>query len=170
MDLHHESSAALMKTCLVFLLVLTLAACASNPLKLDGVNQSVNPTMVSATSHYTGVRVAWGGLIVKTTPLPQTTQVEVLAYPIDNFGQPDQKAGSQGRFLILYKGFLEPTDYTPGRWISVVGTVGPSQPGKVGEASYNFPVIVPEQLHLWPASTGSNSQTFFHFGVGVQIH
>jgi len=159
-----------MKTYLLLFFALTLAACVSNPLKLDDVNRTVTPAMVTAKQPYTGVRVAWGGMIVRTQPLSQVTQIEVLAYPIGNFGEPDEQATTVGRFLILHKGFLEPTDYAPGRWVSAVGTVGPSQTGKVGEANYQFPVLNPEQLHLWPASSSSNSQTFFHFGIGVQIH
>lgn len=159
-----------MKTYLLLLLALTLAACVSNPLKLDGVNRDVTPAMVTTAQPYTGVRVAWGGMIVRTQLLSQITQIEVLAYPIGNFGEPDDRATTIGRFLILHKGFLEPTEYAPGRWVSAVGTVGASQAGKIGEANYLFPVLNPEQLRLWPASGSSNSQTFFHFGIGVQIH
>ena len=158
-----------MKNFLVLSLLLGLAACASTPLKLDGVNRAVSPAMVTGEHPYTDMRVVWGGMIIKTQPLQQTTQIEILAFPVDENGEPDRQTASQGRFLIVRQGYLEPADFAPGRWVSVVGKIGPSQMGTVGEASYRFPVILPEQLYLWPLASGSKTQTFFHFGIGVQF-
>ena len=158
-----------MKYAAIILLLLSLGACASSPLKLEGVNRSVRPSMVSAEHPYTNMRVVWGGMIVKTQPLQHKTQIEVLAFPVDASGEPDRQTASQGRFLIQHQGFLEPADFSPGRWVSVVGKIGPSQMGKVGQASYRFPVILPEQLYLWPLTSRSNTQTYFHFGIGIQF-
>lgn len=158
-----------MKRIVLLSMLLTLVSCASSPLKLDGVNRNITPAMVSADSPYTGTRVVWGGMIVKTQPLQHTTQIEVLAYPLAYNSEPDRQATSLGRFLIVHQGFLEPADFIPGRWLSVVGRIAPSQTGKVGEASYRFPVIQPEQLYVWPVDAGSNVSTHFHFGIGVQF-
>jgi outer membrane lipoprotein len=158
-----------MKTISLLALLLTLTACASAPLKLEGVNRAINPAMVTTEHPYTSTRVVWGGMIIKTEPLQQQTQIEVLAFPVDENGEPDRQTASLGRFLIQHKGFLEPTDFAPGRWLSVVGIIGQAQTGSVGEASYRFPVIQPEQLYLWPLTASSNTQTFFHFGIGIQF-
>lgn len=158
-----------MKNAAILLLLLTVTACASSPLKLEGVNKSVTPAMISDEHPYTNIRVVWGGMIIKTQPLQQKTQIEVLAFPVDANGEPDRQTASLGRFLIQRQGYLEPADFAPGRWVSVVGSIGQPQMGTVGSASYRFPVIVPDQLYLWPLSTGSNTQTFFHFGIGVQF-
>jgi outer membrane lipoprotein len=158
-----------MKNLYLLLTLLMLSACAASPLKLDGVNRDVSPAMVNTAHPYTKLRVVWGGMIIKTQPLQQNTQIEVLAFPVASDGEPDRQTASQGRFLILRQGYLEPADFAPGRWVSVVGTIGQPQLGKVGEADYLFPVIVPEQLYLWPLNASSNTQTFFHFGVGIQF-
>lgn len=158
-----------MKNLLILFLLLSLAACASTPLKLEGVNRTVSPAMVSAEHPYTNMRVVWGGMIIRTQPLKQSTQIEVLAYPVSDNGEPDRQTASQGRFLIVRQGFLEPADFAPGRWLSVVGTIGQAQTGSVGAASYRFPVIQPEQLYVWPTASGSNTQTYFHFGIGIQF-
>lgn len=149
--------------------LLLLSACATSPLKLEGVNRNITPAMVDAAHPYLQARVVWGGMIVKTTPLQKNTQIEVLAFPLESNGEPDRQTESLGRFLVLHQGFLEPTDFASGRWISVVGTVGHSQKGKVGEADYLFPVVKSEQLQLWPLTSDSHTQTFFHFGVGIQF-
>ncbi|MBI1424562.1 MAG: hypothetical protein GC149_14040 [Gammaproteobacteria bacterium] len=150
-------------------LLLMLSACAGSPLKLEGVNRAVTPAMATGDKTYGNLRVVWGGMIVRTTPQKEHTQIEVLAYPVDSYGEPDRQAASQGRFLIERQGYLEPADFAAGRWISAVGTIGQPQIGKVGEASYRFPVLVPEQLYLWPQSSSSKTQTYFHFGIGIRL-
>jgi len=150
-------------------LLLGLTACASSPLKLEGVDRSLSPAMVSTAHPHSGQRVAWGGVIMRTEPQAQQTRIEVLAYPLDRYGAPDAQSASQGRFLLLHPGYLEPADYAPGRWISAVGQIGQPQTGKIGEASYTFPVLEAEQLHLWPADSGSRTSTHFHFGIGIRF-
>ncbi len=158
-----------MRNTIFIFFVLSMTACASSPLKLEGVNRTITPAMIDDAHPYTGMRVVWGGMIVKTQPLQQMTQIEVLAFPVDSNGEPDRQTSSQGRFLIQRKGYLEPADFAPGRWLSVVGTIGQPQMGTVGKASYRFPVILPDQLYLWPLTSGSNTQTYFHFGIGIQF-
>lgn len=148
--------------------LLLLAGCAS-PLKLEGVNRDITPGMARNTNTYQGTKVVWGGVIINTEVRKQSTQIEVLAYPVDRFGEPDRHAQAQGRFLINHPGFLEPADYGAGRWISVVGTIGQNRPGKVGEAHYIFPVIHTSQIHLWPQPADSDTRTRFHFGIGITL-
>jgi len=154
---------------LFLIALLGLSACASSPLKLDGVDRSLSPAMVNGEQPHTGQLVAWGGVIMRVEPLSGKTRIEVLAYPLDRYGAPDTQAASQGRFLVIHSGFLEPADYAPGRWLSAVGRIGQAQTGNIGEASYLFPVLQAEQLHLWPVSGGSRSNTQFHFGIGIQF-
>lgn len=158
-----------MKQISLLIISLTLAACAGSPLQLDGVNRNISPAMVSRDTPYTGQRVVWGGMVIQTKPLQTTTQIEILAYPLHGNGEPDRGASSLGRFLIVHRGFLDPATYTPGRWLSVVGQIGAAQTGKVGEASYRFPVIVPEQVQLWPLHPNSSTSTHFSFGLGIRL-
>lgn len=158
-----------MKTIAILFLLLTLAACASSPFKLDGVDRTIYPPMVTAEHPYTGRRVVWGGMIIKTEPMKAMTQVEVIAFPLNEYGEPDRQAASLGRFLLHHRGFLEPAEFASGRWVSAVGVISQSQLGKVGEANYHFPVMQAEQIHLWPESGRSDSNTRFHFGIGIQL-
>lgn len=158
-----------MKTCSLLLLLLVLVSCASSPLQLDGVDHTLPPSSVSAERPYTGKRVVWGGMLIKADPLKDITQLEVLAFPVNAYGEPDRQAASLGRFLIRHHGFLDPAQYASGRWLSVVGVIGQAQVGKVGEADYRFPVIQSEQLHLWTESNYTEPRTQFHFGIGIQL-
>jgi len=143
--------------------------CAASPLKLEGVSRTITPQMAKTSNTYEGKKVAWGGIIIKTSVLEKISQIEVLAYPLDADGEPIRSAAAQGRFLINQPGFLEPADYAAGRWVSVVGKISHLHLGKVGEAKYTFPVVVARQLHLWSETPNYDTRTRFHFGIGIRL-
>ncbi|MDH3343105.1 MAG: Slp family lipoprotein, partial [Gammaproteobacteria bacterium] len=71
-------------------------------------------------------------------------------------------------FIIKQEGYLEPSNYAQGRLITVIGSIGKNQSGKVGESSYTYPVINAQQLHLW-SLYDDQSNTSFHFGIGIRL-
>lgn len=149
--------------------LLGLAGCAASPLNTEGVNRTLTPNMISNSALHQDSKVLWGGMIISTQPRQNATRIEVLAYPMDG-QQPDQYATPLGRFMLDKPGFLEPAEFATGRWISAVGQIKGIQPGKVGEASYDFPLIEAQQLHLWPtAGAPSDTRTTIHFGIGIGI-
>ena len=155
----------------MFLLsALLLAGCAAKPLfELSGVDGSITPDRaVNHPQNSLGKRVLWGGTILQLHNLQQGTQVEVLAYPLDDYHRPLPDREPMGRFLVRHPGFLEPLVYAQGRQLTVLGEVGDSQTGKVGESSYRYPVILAHQLQLWPEQRGFG-RTRFHFGIGIRL-
>jgi outer membrane lipoprotein len=117
----------------------------------ESVDKSVGFADLSANPEaYNGRRVALGGEILKTSPLGQVSEMEVLQYPLRYDDAPDPLAPPGGRFLVRHAGFLDPAIYAAGRRITVVGTVQGSVERPVGEAPYRYPVIGVEFVHLWP--------------------
>lgn len=113
-------------------------------------------------------KVVWGGLIVDGTNLEGATRLEILAYPLGDDNRPDTERQPFGRFLVRKEGYLELSDYTPGRTITVVGTLADTREGRVGQAPYTYPVIRPSQMHLWrPETAGGTYRPSVHFGIGV---
>ncbi len=154
--------------------LLALAGCATTP-RFDtaGVDKSLTPrSAVAIAPSSIGQRIQWGGVIVKTRNLRQQTQLEVLAYPLDSDGEPDQAAAPQGRFLLSQQGYLEPVDYAAGRLLTTVGTIARVEHGQVGEADYKYPVVEAAQVHLWPKQTPypQRGDSNVHFGIGVILH
>ena len=148
-----------------------ISACASSPFKLEGVNRAITPALAKAGPEHQGQTALWGGLIIQSSNLKDRSEIEVLAYPLNDQGEPIRSASAQGRFFIQQDGYLETAQYGPGRWISVLGTVKPPVQGKVGSADYTFAVIQARQLELWPEqSQTGESNTQFHFGIGIGIH
>lgn len=155
---------------LVFsLTAVVLAGCASSPFKMEGVNQSITPQQTLDNKTLLNSSVVWGGMIVETRNFKNSSQIELLSYPLQSNGEPIQSAQPQGRFLIKHDGFLEPAQYSSGRFLSAKGKVQASVAGKIGEADYVYPVIKASQLHLWPEYEDSDTRTRFHFGIGVRL-
>ena len=145
---------------------LLLSACASGPtFDSSGVDRALTPRGVAAAPQpAAGQQVLWGGAIVRTSNLKDSTQVEVLAYPLDARERPQSERDPLGRFILEQRGYLEPGSYAEGRLLSVVGTVRGTRAGRVGEADYTFPVMDARQIHLWPKDKDSGGVSF---GVGV---
>jgi outer membrane lipoprotein len=152
------------------LLLLLLSACASGPVfNTGGVDRSLIPRDVASRPQpATGKSVQWGGVIIGTSNLKDSTQIEVLAYPLDTDERPQTDGTPLGRFILEQRGYLEPASYAEGRQLTVVGTVTGIRAGQVGESDYNYPVITARQLHLWPAGFRRDGVGFGGFiGIGT---
>jgi len=152
------------------LLIGLLTSCAITPdFDTTKVDQALTPKSVVAESSLShGKIVLWGGTIIEIHNLKNSTQIEVLAYPLNSSHRPMQESQPLGRFIIQNKGYLEPSNYAQGRLLTVLGSVSKSQSGKVGESSYIYPVINAQQLHLWSLNDDQNN-TSFHFGIGIRL-
>lgn len=161
------------RTLLVFVLVLGAVACQrSAGIRTAPDETAVQPRQVSETGGFTGRPVAWGGNLIAIENLEDRTRLEVLAFPLDSDGVPDQGEPATGRFLAEYRGYLEPGDYAPGRLVTVRGTISRTREGKVGEAGYVFPVVESVEVRLWPpAGSAAGSSGWWppqlHIGIGV---
>lgn len=145
-----------------------LAGCTSTPeFDTSQVDRSLTPQSVIAEPDISRGKVAlWGGTILDIRNLKETTQLEVLAYPLNTYNKPLLDSKPLGRFIILSPGYLEPANFAQGRLLTVLGSVSDTQSGKVGESTYTYPVIRATQVHLW-SQTDDRSRTSFHFGVGI---
>ena len=156
--------------CYLLTLFALLSACASTPeFDTSHVDRSLTPKSVIAEPEASRGKVAlWGGMILDTRNLKDTTQIEVLAYPLNASNKPMLESKPLGRFIIKHSGYLEPATYAQGRHLTVLGSVSGKHSGKVGETSYDYPVISDRQLHLWPLAS-DRSRTNVHFGIGVGV-
>lgn len=153
-------------------LVLLAAGCASKPrFETAGIDKSITPqTAVSDTSVAQGREVLWGGVIVNSSNLADSTQIEILAYPLDDRQRPDTDRGPIGRFIATRPGYLETADYATGRLVTVRGKLEDKVVGRIGDASYTYPVVRFEDSQLWQREASAvSSQPRVNFGIGVMI-
>jgi outer membrane lipoprotein len=153
---------------LLVLLVTLLAACTTTPpIDISNADPTLTPDRALADIELArGRHVAWGGTVVSLRNLKDATEIEVLGYPLENDARPDTGAAPQHRFLLVREGYLEAADYRSGRLVSAAGTIAETREGRVGEATYIYPVLRADQVYLWPVyeeRRGPNVQ----FGIGV---
>lgn len=145
-------------------------ACATGPRFDDtGINKALTPAkVIQDFGAARGQKVRWGGVIISSSNLPDRTQLEVLAYPLDDDARPQGAAGPLGRFLATKSGYLETVDYAPGRLVTITGQVHDVRQNKIGEATYNYPVLAIDQAYLWPEER-RRTDPQFHFGIGIGV-
>ncbi len=149
-----------------------LAGCASPPVFKDAPPAAPAPAEVAlAPERYHGTQVVWAGKILGTRNLADTTEVQVIAYPADASQRPDQSAPTQGRFIVVLPGYVEPLDFPPGRFLTVRGHLQGTRVGSVDAHDYVYPLLQQGELHLWPVNfPNERGHVSFGLGVGVGVH
>lgn len=161
---------------LLFLLFLTavIGACGTPAFFLRDVNQNLSHSMAVANFDTSkGQHVFWGGTILSGKNLKNTTELVILAYPLNNYGEPLKDTSSYGRFVAVFQGYLELGEYAKDRRVTMVGQLTALRKGKVGERKYTYPVLNIRQTRIWidePDVLYDDSHIRFHFGVGVYRH
>ncbi|MCU7890702.1 MAG: Slp family lipoprotein [Candidatus Thiodiazotropha sp. (ex Ustalcina ferruginea)] len=149
-------------------LLITLQACSSQPVINNNADCSLTPQQATATPPDPGSQpLQWGGIIIEAQNFNEITEVEILAYPLDTEGRPDTGATSVGRFIAKQAGYLETKDYATGRQVTVTGKFSEIRKGEVAKASYQFPVLICDEISLWPVVSERKIQPRIHFGFGA---
>lgn len=145
-----------------------LAACTS--VEFEGAEQALDiyPRDVDELGVESGT-VIWGGRIVATTNLENSTELQVLAYPLTGGHAPKPEQRSVGRFVVSVPEFLEPLEFAPGRFVSLAGQLQGMTLVSEGEYDRSVPLVQSTQVHLWPRNP-SDWQSRVSFGVGVGIY
>ncbi|MCA1780531.1 MAG: Slp family lipoprotein [Xanthomonadaceae bacterium] len=116
----------------------------------------------------TGAEVIWGGRIVGIVNSAEHTELEVLALPLRSGHRPRRDAEGGVRFVIRMPGFLEPMNYSPGRYVTALGRYVGIESRSVGSFNVDHPVLEGRQLELWPVDPNRRN-TRFSLGVGVRL-
>jgi outer membrane lipoprotein len=152
--------------------VLLLAGCAHVISKeaLQEVDTSISFAQLSKDpAAYMGKTVLLGGDVIETQNLSDKTLIIVLQRPVGSRGEPGAGDVSEGRFIIQTPGFLDPAIYSPGRKLTVAGTVVGKEVRPLGEIEYTYPVIEKRELYLWPEEESASDEPRVHFGVGIGV-
>ena len=158
--------------CLPTLLVLlSMVGCAPAPIYKATAQATVATPFQVAQSpeRYAGGEVIWGGRIVQVSNFSDHSEVELLAYPLDASQRPKASDSGNGRFIAVLPGYAEPLGYPAGALMTISGKLNGSRAGKVGEASYVFPLVAAAQSHVWTADEMNKGRNNIHFGVGLGV-
>lgn len=116
---------------------------------LKDIDRSATLDLVQAKPDaFTGRKVIWGGTILKTDNLENTTEIEVLESKL-TYDDTSENGRSRGRFIIEATGFLDPNVYKPSKRITVAGAVKGASARKIGKMDYTYPVVIPVEMKVY---------------------
>ena len=130
------------------------------------------PDLQRQPERYRGAVVILGGQILETVVKQDETRVQVLQLPLGAQQRPDNAAASQGRFIVIYKRFVDSLVYEKGRKITVAGMVEGGQAITLNDRLYILPVLLERETHLWKTEDYGPSYapgTAIQFGVGIGV-
>ncbi|MBE9502972.1 MAG: Slp family lipoprotein [Proteobacteria bacterium] len=110
-----------------------------------------------------GKIVILGGNIVGSLNRSEGTYIEVVQKELSGTGKPKFTDISDGRFLILYDGYLDTAIYSKGRLVTVAGEVMGSKVRSLGEIDYSYLLLKSLELHLLQPG----SRPTVSFGIGI---
>lgn len=151
---------------LITSLVVLIGACSSSPV-IPLADRSLAPITVAQGAAVPEHDIQWGGIVIATRNLNKASEVEILAFPLDDQGRPDTSAASIGRFIASQAKYLEGKEYAAGRLVTATGRFTEVRSGQVGDADYQFPVLICNQLEIWPDESESKAKPSIHFGFGA---
>jgi outer membrane lipoprotein len=100
-------------------------------------------------SAYAGKTVILGGYVLEARNLKAETRLLVLQAPLTVRDEPRSSDLSEGRFTVVYEGFLDPVVYERGRKITVAGTVLGEEDIRINDHTVTIPVFEAREIYLW---------------------
>lgn len=152
---------------------LLLAGCATQALHPPAwASTSTTPHQVAVTpERFSGARVIWGGKIIHLQNKADHTEVEILAFPLDQAQRPVPDNVGLGRFIAVLPGYVESVSYPRGGWVTLRGSIKGVRSARVGQAAYVFPLVDVLAAHLWSNDAmRQRSNVRFNIGIGIGIH
>jgi outer membrane lipoprotein len=150
------------------ILILLLTGCASGGFCAPVVNTSITPSAVSSTDSHLGEIVHWGGTLVAIHHRRDSTELGVVAYPLDSCGRPSPGSPRTGRFIIVHPGFLETADFQAGQRVTATGRITGIREGTIVEEDDSLPLIESYNVQLWPDQQigGDYTRPWLNIGIG----
>ncbi len=135
----------------LILLLATLLACApiSQDIRRQAEESAPFREIQKNPDKFRGTVVIWGGVIIETTNLKESTAIKVMQTALDFQKQPTNLDSSEGRFIILVGRFLDPDIFKKGRQVTVGGEITGKETQPIGEIQYTYPVVQAKELKLW---------------------
>lgn len=144
-----------------------LAGCAGNPPIATPPPASPAPfEAAESLQQRLDEDVMWGGMIVDTRNYERHSEIEVVAYPLDERQRPNPDLAEQGRFIALRAGFVEPNEFATGRFVTLRGPITGDRSVKLRGQDTKLPEIDARELVLWPRDFRTPKSSF-SIGIGV---
>lgn len=115
---------------------------------------------------YQGMSVLFGGTIVQAGNDAAGSWVEILQRPLGYRLEPKLNDQTGGRLLLKSNDVWDEQIFAKGRKITLVGKVEGTQTRSLNEITYDYPVLIVKEYHLWPeGDTRTGPDVQFSFGL-----
>lgn len=146
--------------------VLLLASGCTHVISSDA-RYAVDPVLEYAEAKarpesHRGKTLLLGGLIVDIKVHREGTDLEVLRYTLDRYGEPLRADEAGGRFLVRSDRFLDPELYRPGLLVTLTGTVLGKEARPLKGIDYVYPLFSLGEVHVWRRTAPSSSYDPFY--------
>ncbi len=157
-----------MKCHLLFICISLLSACSNLPPAIeDPPLYDISYSQATQDiAHFKESPVRWGGVVIDVENEQNFSLVQVLYYPLNNYGRPRIDKPNKGRFLFKSAEFLDPTVYKKDTEITVAGTLKGDIQRSVGNKTLHLPLISATVIHLWPPYVPDNYYGYGGYGYG----
>lgn len=148
----------------------SLAGCATAP-AFEALPADLAPSthrVAQAPQDWLDRPVVWGGMILEVRNFENHSEIELLAYPLDEKQRPRLELADEGRFIALLPGYVEAREFPAGRFLSLIGRITGERRGTLRSQPYVMPEVDVDRLHLWPRDF-RHSGSKFSIGVGVRL-
>ena len=161
-----------MKCHLLFICISLLSACSNLPPAIDDppLYDISYSQATQDIAHFKESPVRWGGVVIDVENEQNFSLVQVLYYPLNNYGRPRLDKPNKGRFLFKSAEFLDPTVYKKDTEITVAGTLKGDIQRSVGNKTLRLPLISATVIHLWPPYVPYNYYGYGGYGYGYPYY
>jgi starvation-inducible outer membrane lipoprotein len=115
-----------------------------------GVRQTRFKTLLQEIDSRIGESVTLGGYMLDVRTTDNQTRIVVLQAPLGGRGKPQSEDKTQGRFLVVYQGTLNPNDVARRGRVTVTGTVLGTAHEQIANCPDPCLKIESSRLHVWP--------------------
>lgn len=134
-------------------------------------DRGLTPRVAAEKEGMVGEWVTWGGRLIEARHRPQATELELIAYPLNECGRPLVDQASLGRFILLYPGYLETAELRSGRQITATGRLVGVSDGEVGAMPYRLALLEDPAPRFWPETRpipdAGARRPVFSIGIGA---
>jgi starvation-inducible outer membrane lipoprotein len=156
------------KLYVIFGIVAVLSACASKQYSsLSGTVNVLPEEVISNEKAWQGTRVQWGGKVLSVFNESHSGRIEVLTFPVDVNGRPDDSLPAGRRIFARSQGYIESASYPVGTLITVNATIRGIEVVAIGRQKYQYVSVDINGMTSWESSNFSNPTV--HFGIGIGI-
>jgi outer membrane lipoprotein len=106
------------------------------------------PVLIGEVQKYMGDTVIEGGYVVSVENKADYTEIVAVQSPLGIGQRPKAKDLSQGRLVMIYKGFIDPEVYAKDREITVGGKIIGSS-AQVKNPAFPYLKLEIREIHLW---------------------